>query len=302
MVTAADFLPDDHFMQEPANPAPGVLLIACTIGKWDADDVRGRVVLVRDGAWFDFVREKESFGSIAAHQDGRGFVLGDSTVYQFDWRATDEAALRASVKRFPNDEAATTGPLRRIRVVGDDIVTVGTAGQVYVLRREAFAKLPIVEGPDGDFHLKDVSGTGSGDLLAASLDGYLAHFDGTAWSLCNLPTNVQLKSICRLPDGRYAVAGVRSTVLIGIRDQWQIQNPIQAKRDYMGVATFSGEIFLSYLGGADRVEGTGLRPVVLPKTVPGLEWGALIAGSDGIWSASGHSVGRVSQTGWQPLT
>jgi hypothetical protein len=301
MKVAPDVLGDDDFVQECASPASGVLLLACTVGD-DDDDPASRVVLIRDGGWFDFKVSGDAFVSIDAHEDGRAFVLGESgTVAQFDWRAPTQAQLKASCRILENNEADSFGPLRRLRIVGEDVFTVGTSGQVYRLRDDIFERLPQLVLDGNELSVKDASGTGYGDLVVVTTDGFAAHFDGSDWRIPTLPTNAGLSSITRLPDGRYAIAGYNSAVLIGLHNQWQVLAPNPDYRNYYGVATASGEIFVAYLGGVDRVDGTALQPVPLPTPPPKLEFAFIRSGPDGVWAASGHTVGRVTPTGWLPI-
>jgi hypothetical protein len=227
---ASDFLGEDDFVQECASPTAGVLLLACTVGD-DDDNPRSRVVLIRDGGWLDFAVSGDAFVSIDAYADGRAFVLGgeSGTVIQFDWRATAQAQLRASCRILRNDMVDDFGPLRRLRIVGEDVFTVGTGGQVYRLRGDVFNPLPQLALDGNELCAKDVSGTGYGDLIVVTTDGFAALFDGARWQIPDLP-------ICRLPDGRYAVAGYLSTVLIGVGDQWQAITPFPDDRNYYGVA------------------------------------------------------------------
>lgn len=301
MVAAFDFLSDDDFVQECANPDLGVLLLACTVGD-DDDNPRSRMVVVRDGGWLDFTVSGDAFVSVDAYSDGRAFVLGEGgAVIEFDWRAPAQPQLKASVRIVRNDRADALGPLRRLRIVGQEVLTVGTSGQVYRLNGNVFDALPQLVLNGKELSVKDATGNGYNDLMVVTTDGFASHFDGSAWCSLDLPTSGGLNSACCLANGQYALAGYNSTVLIGARDQWQAITPFSSHRNYYGVASADGEVFVAYLGGIDRVDGASLRPVALPKAPPKLEFAFLRSGPNGVWSASGHTIGRMTPTGWIPL-
>jgi hypothetical protein len=298
MKAPSEFLRDDDFIQEGASPAAGVLILACTVGD-DYDSPKNRVVLLRGDSWLDFGYSGGVLLSADAATDGTAYVLSDrGAVIQFDWRApSNQVELKATRQLLLNDLADSLGPLRRIRRLGNEVFTCGTGGQVYRLRGGKFDALPRLSIPGEDVMVEDLSGTGFNDLLAVTTDGYAAYFDGSSWHLLDLPSNAGLNRICRLPDGRYAIAGYNSTVLLGQRDQWQRVAPLVESRNYYGVASWGSDVFVASLGGIDVFDGTELRPVPIP-TQPKLELSTLTTGPDGVWSLSGHTIGLVSAAGW----
>jgi hypothetical protein len=150
-----------------------------------------------------------------------------------------------------------------------------------------------------DVTIEDLSGTGCNDLLAVTTDGYAACFDGSSWHLLDLPSHAGLNQICRLRDGRYAIAGYNSTLLIGQRDQWQRVAPLKQDRNYYGVASWRSDVFVASLGNIDVFNGTALRRVPIPQ--PKRELAILASGPDGVWSLCGHTIGMVSAAGWRDV-
>ena len=53
MNTLATMLGPDDYIQEGVNPAPGVVILACTVGD-DYDDPQNRILVLKDGNWLDF--------------------------------------------------------------------------------------------------------------------------------------------------------------------------------------------------------------------------------------------------------
>ena len=297
MKDPAEFLQSDDFIQEGANPAPGVLVLACTVGD-DYDNPKNRVVLLKDDSWLDFRYSSGALVSADAAGDGAAYVLSErGTVIQFDWRSpADTTQLKASCQLMRNPAVDSIGPLRRLRLLGGEVFTAGSAGQVYRLRGGLFEPLPLLSVSGEDITIEDLSGSGFHDLLAVSTDGYAAHFDGSAWRLLDLPSNAGLNRICRLPQGGYAIAGYKSTLLLGQQDRWQSVAPIDNRRSYYGVASSGGDVFVAYPGGIDVFDGTGLRELPVPAD-PEREFTTLRGGPDGVWSLCGHHIDLVTAAG-----
>ena len=173
MVTASDLLGDEDFVQECANPAPGILLLVCLVGEVDDDEPRSRVIVLRGDSWIDLMLEGDVFASVDADAQGQGFVLGSrGTVARFDWRAQTSAQLAASCSLVSNPQAASAGPLRRVRIVGADVYTVGTRGQVFRMRGDVFEALPRIVMNGEELHVKDIAGAGPDDMVAITLEGF----------------------------------------------------------------------------------------------------------------------------------
>lgn len=93
------------YIQEGANPAPGVVLLGCTVGD-DYDNPDNRVVVVRDDAVAAFSFGGDELVSIDAAAGGAGYALGENgTLISFDWLGgTTDAALAQSLQRFANPD------------------------------------------------------------------------------------------------------------------------------------------------------------------------------------------------------
>jgi hypothetical protein len=274
-----------------------VLILACTVGD-DYDNPKNRIVLLKDDSLLELRYSGGVLLSADASADGTAYVLSDrGAVIQFDWRTpSDRAQLKASCRLLLNPVVDSTGPLRRIRLLGGEVFTAGSGGQVYRLRGGEFEPLPAATVNGKEITVEDLSGTGFHDLMVVSTDDCAAYFDGSSWYPVDLPSSAGLNAICRLPDGRYAIAGYKSTLLIGQRDQWQTVAPIDIRRSYYGVANWGNDVFAAHIGGIDVFDGTTLRPLPIPEQ-PEREFTKLAIGPDGVWSLCGHSIDLVTADG-----
>jgi hypothetical protein len=303
MKKISEVLKPDEFIQDGSNPAPGVLILACTIGE-DDENAKNRVLLRKGDSWLDFAVTGYPICSVDATPDGNAQVLDQGgALIRFNWRTpATRPALKATVEVLENDLAESIGPLRRVRVLGPDVMTSGTGGQVYRLVGDRFEALPrLFVKKDNDVTVKDIDGTSARDVLAVATAGYAAQFNGSKWRLLDLPSNVGLHAVCRLSDGRYAIGGRQGTVMIGSGDKWQLVDPVEGDEDgrtYYGIASDNRTIFAAYLGGIDFVDGNQLRPVKIDTR--GREFVRLSRGPDGIWAMAGNTVGTVSvKDGWR---
>ncbi|GAA0903706.1 hypothetical protein [Virgisporangium aurantiacum] len=300
-----DAFPDGYWTQDGVSPSPGVLVATGTIGD-DYGRPRNRVLVAQGAAAAQFGFSGDVGISVDASPDGRAYVLGQDrgTVIGFDWRADCGEALRASRQLIANPAAARIGPLRRIRVLGADVVCAGTAGQAYRLDGTAFVALPELRIDGQPAFIEDVAGNGARDLVAVTLDRAAAWFDGSRWHELDLPAEVKcerinLNGICAVGADRYAIAGAHGTILIGTQQSWSI---VRCPRDvtYYSVAAHRDVIYAAHIGGIDTVTGHETTPLSIPDLGPH-QFGTLSAGTDGLWSFAGQTIGILTDTGWHTV-
>ncbi|AKF85752.1 hypothetical protein MFUL124B02_15765 [Myxococcus fulvus 124B02] len=298
-LTDAGFL-NEAFIQEGVSPAPGVVIASCTVGD-DEDAPRNRVGVRRDGAWLDFGLSGEAVLSVDATEAGLAWVLGENgTVVRFDWKtpATQEA-LKASRKMFQNPSVSTLGPLRRLRVLGRDVLCVGSMGQVYVLGDKDFTALPRLTIDDVDVTLEDLAGSRRDDFSVVTSEGHLARFDGTRWHRVPLPVDAGLNALCAWED-TLALCGGVGTVLIGRGSDWRVIRSPHSSRTYWGIAAFQGHVYAAHLGGIDRVAGDALVPMAIEAS-DRLRFTVLRGARDGVWSFADRTVGWIHDDQWHTV-
>jgi hypothetical protein len=300
-ITDEDFV-TDVYIQEGVCPTPGVLIAACTIGE-DYDLPKNKVGVRRNGRWLDFNLSKEAILSIDADESGAAYVLGENgSVVAFNWKApSNQDELKASRQAWRNPDVETLGPLRRIRLLGRDLVSAGSVGQAYTVTDGKFNRLPsLLVGSDA-LTIEDLAGDSVSDFIAVTSDGYAAHFNGTRWQILDLPTNASLTSICKLST-RYAIAGKNGTVLLrsSLQDQWIIIPPLDQTRSYWGVAILGEAIYVAHLGGIDVVLQGTLTPLTISDASQ-LQFTVLRNGVGCVWSFAGKTIGQIVGNQWQSV-
>jgi hypothetical protein len=297
----SDLLGPDDFVQQGASPAKGVVVLACTVGD-NYNDPKNRILILQDGAWLEFTFGGEALLGVDASAGGDAFVLGEEgSVIEFEWQQKDLAKLKATRKLYENPAVNKLGPLRQLRILGNDVLTAGSMGQVYRLVKGKFKALPQLEvAGEEDVIIEDIGGESASDFIAVTLEGYAASFDGKKWRRIDLPTNAALNNITPMDDGRFAIVGKSGTLLIGSAKQWHVVPPIDEDRDYYGVAFRDGKVYAAHIEGIDVFDGKRLKPVSLGKS-KSLDFAKLRNGPEGVWAFQDHTVGVITTKGWQQL-
>lgn len=291
----------DAYIQEGVSPKTGVIIVACTIGD-DYDNPKNRIGVKKADTWLEFGLSAEAILSVDASADGLAYVLGENgTIVRFNWDAPltrDE--LRASRSLFANPAVSGLGPLRRIRVIGTDVISAGSVGQAYFLRNEKIETLPPLKVMGNGVTIEDMAGHDRNDFVAVTSDGYAAHFNGSHWHVLDLPTNASLTSICRMADGRYAISSKKGTLVIGLEDTWQLVPPIDEQRSYWGIAEHAGTIYAAHLGGIDKTSDQKLAPMNIPGSEQ-LSFTVLRSNQEGVWSFAERTIGLIQGDQWTSL-
>lgn len=299
MITDEEFVAD-AYIQEGMSPTPGVI-VACATVDDDDDNPETRIGVRRNDGWLKFGVEGDAGLSVDTHESGMAFVLGESgAVVQFDWTATDLSALKNSRALVENPKAEDEGPLRRLRVLGNDVISAGSVGQAYILTKKGFTALPklIVNGEAPTF--EDLAGSSLADFIAVTSDGYVAHFDGRAWRVIDFPSNASFTSVCMTRKGHYAICGKGGAVIVGRLDAWTIVEGLDEEVDYWGIATHDQRIYAAHLDGIDEITPNGAK-VISIRNANSLDFTVLRSCSDGVWSFADHTIGKVANGVWTTL-
>lgn len=152
-----------------------------------------------------------------------------------------------SERKLTRDEIVLS---RSIRCIGKHFYVAG--GVRRVLRRDGIEQWtditkqlrsdqPARETLDHGFD--DLDGFNEADIYAVGGRGDAWRFDGNEWHQLDLPTNVQLKSVCCASDGNVYIGGNGHTVLRGNRDQWQVLNQAETNSAFMQIINFKDRVY-----------------------------------------------------------
>jgi hypothetical protein len=290
----------DAYIQEGMSPAHGIIVACATVGD-DDENPETRIGVRHETEWFKLGLSGFSGLSIDTHESGTGYVLGESgSVAQFYWNANTVSDLKKTRRLTENLRAQDEGPLRRLRVLGDDVVSAGSVGQVYVLKNDRFIELPklVVNGDPPT--IEDLAGSSTSDFIAVTSDGFVAHFNGKLWSVIDFPSNASFTSICMFSKGHYAVCGKGGAIVFGTMGAWTIVQGLDEDVDYCGIASHEKRLYAAHLEGIDEIGPAGAKPVSIRKAAS-LEFTVLRSCADGVWSFADHTIGSIVNGVWKTV-
>ena len=277
-------------------------MVACTIGD-DYDDPQNELVLFSSEQIFRFGFMGEALVSVDWNTDGIAYTMGEEgSVIRFTWRdIASEQELKDSRELLENDQAADTGPMRRLRVLDDGTpLCVGSFGQVYCVTTNGFERFPFLKIYEDEVTIKDVAGGSLDDIVAVTQQGYAARYNGDKWIDLCLPTNMKLSGVTRLKDGEYAIVGSGGNLFIGRQNKWTHHSVDDRSRDYYGVACHDSLIYMAHIGGVDVFDGEKIEEITYDDK-RGLEFAYLNKGKACVWAFCGSTIGRIVDRKWTTL-
>jgi hypothetical protein len=296
-------LSEEAYIQEGCAPTDDLLMVACTVGD-DYDDPQNEVVLFSSDYIFRFGFAGETLVSIDWHTDGSAYAMGEEgSVIRFTWRDIDsERELKDSRELLENEQAAETGPMRRLRVIDGTPLCVGSFGQVYSVTQDDFELFPFLDIYDDEVTIKDVAGSSLKDIVAVTQQGHAARYDGKQWIDLCLPTNMKLSGVTRLNNGEYAIVGSGGNLFIGKKDRWAHHYVDDTTRDYYGVACHDPLIYMAHIGGVDVFNGDEIEEITYDDK-SGLEFAYLSKGNNScVWAFCGSTIGCITDRKWSTIS
>lgn len=289
----------ESFIQEGVNPTNGVVILISSIGD-NYDNPQNRIHLIKNNKKFEFGLNGIELISIDASSDGKTYALcDDGAVLKFNWlKPKNTKELKKSAEIIENLISEDIGPLRRIRIIGSDVLCAGSVGQVYkLLNNDTFESLPILKFENTEPTIEDICGTSIDDFIAVTSEGYAFHFDGIVWEKLNLPSNGEsMNSICLFENKNYGICGKGSLIIISNNNEWEEIKTLDNEQDYYGIGYFSSRVYISHTNGIDLYEHNELVSMNFPSNEEN-EIGMLRSGIDGVWTF-GSKLGIIKDNKW----
>ena len=116
------------------------------------------------------------------------------------------------------------------------------------------------------FHAVD--GFTEEDIYAGGQQGDCWHYDGENWRALDLPSNMDIKSICCAPDGQVYIGASQGTLIKGRLDtngeRWEIIPFVESpsEEDFISLAWFQDQLWIGGWRGTYRLEIENDQPVV----------------------------------------
>lgn len=159
---------------------------------------------------------------------------------------------------------------RNIRFIGDHFYMVGAFRRI--LRRDGIDQWTDITGQlhsdlsineKDDWGFEDVDGFDESELYAVGGRGDGWRFDGKDWHPLNLPTDVDLSSVCCAEDGQVYIGGSMHTVIRGRHDRWEVIHSAATNRGFGQILSYQGQaLAIDEWGGAIYViSGSPVGPL-----------------------------------------
>lgn len=225
-----------------------------------------------DADEYDFTRTFSSRIPTWGHWDLNWNVLSvcHATSSDLLCALSDKGDVRISKPAVSSIEEKITdveslGAVKQIREIGGLLHVCGDQGQVY--RRQSDGSWVHIDDGILDREIKvdaldlnGIDGTSLEDIYVVGMKGRILHFDGSAWTELDSPTNLHLERVhCVSPDEAYA-CGNRGTFL-RITKQGIEDLSLDLEDHFWGLTAFQGQIYLATLKGLFVYDGTSVEPV-----------------------------------------
>ncbi|WP_128326456.1 hypothetical protein [Pseudomonas alkylphenolica] len=210
------------------------------------------------------------------------------------------------------------GYVNKISFIFDTLYVCGHRGQVYKRTPEGWVhfdegllqdEITITPGAPGDFmeqvsqliettiSLFDINGV-QNDIYTVGANGFIAHQNGSAWSVLPKQTVADLHAI-NVHRGDVLVVGARATILYGNASAgFRVLGGHAVDVDFYSVALFNDTYYIGASDGVYTLSRNVLAKVnIEAKEVTGVE------SIDGvIWALASDKLLRFSEGGWEVFT
>ncbi len=211
------------------------------------------------------------------------------------------------------------GLMTNIREIGGQLWACGQNGQVYRRlgvdgwrRNDEGIRVqvnPAEYGPDRISEMLEVmstapmlsciDGTGDNDVYVVGLQGFLAHFNGTAWAKIELPVDEHLEWVRCVDNDEVWVCGHNGTLLKGnARSGFKSVSGLDDHQTFVCLAKFDGSVYLSAEEGLFLYNGKSITSVKT-KLKPELQDAWRLDHVDGVmWSIGVTDLARFDGKKW----
>ena len=151
---------------------------------------------------------------------------------------------------------------------------------------------------------QDIDGFDEQDILAVGGHGDVWHFDGTAWTPVDIPTDSEISSVCCAADGFVYLGGNNHRVVRGRGDTWEIIHEDESNRIFEQIVDYEGRVLAVDEWGSSIFEITsvGIAPMDIGDyAFPPTGCRCLATGHGMLLAAGAESASLFDGTRWQSL-
>lgn len=198
----------------------------------------------------------------------QGLILGESGEVMCDGSNDFHFEQIGSGKNSPDN----FGPMRGIRLIGEQVYAVGMNRQVY--RRDKKGIWTNIDAgvrtlPGNEVTgFEAIDGFDEKEIYAVGWDGEIWHYNGRKWIQKDSPTNFILVDVCCAGDGNVYACGRVGTLLRGRGDRWEVIEHESINDDIWSLAWYKDRLFMSTMNEVMVLDGDRLLLMNMGKDRP----------------------------------
>lgn len=181
------------------------------------------------------------------------------------------------------------GGIRKMRTIeGWMYVCMGNRGVVKRLGinqwKHWHAEIPSLDDANSAF--EDIDGFSESDIYCVGISGDVWHYNGSAWSQIEFPTNIDLETVCCAGDGFVYISGDSGTTFKGRGQQWARIHKGEMSLPFTDMVWYEDRIWATSDYGVWHIHKDKLERVRLPDGIDAYA-GHLSVG-DGVLMLAGY--------------
>jgi hypothetical protein len=196
----------------------------------------------------------------------------------------------------PPPEKPRFGEIRSSAEIGGKAYAVGLRGMAY--RLDGLKQwIRIDEGLPSTFNAQAIHGFSDSDIYVVGRNGAVWHFDGRAWTECDIPVSENLYAVNCAENGMVYIAGHGGTLVQGRSNKWAAIKQEDTTTDIWDLQWFGDGLFVSTINGVFRLSQGRLSAVDFGKDSPKTSY-QLSAAPDVLWSIGRKDVVSFDGKKW----
>ncbi|WP_338415404.1 hypothetical protein [uncultured Sphaerotilus sp.] len=236
-------------------------IIACDVNK-EKDDVPHAIVFRYAAGQFNAGSRNYNAHSLCViDKPDIGYVdISEQGYYSVTLRSGMKSGDILKQSPQSGTRKKRTASFRSVAAIDGRAYAVGLRGLVY--RFDDVGRWTCIdEGLPETFNIQAIDGFDSSDIYAVGRHGGLWHFDGSGWSECDLPTDINLTCVKCAGDGQVYIGGHKGVLIRGRDSAWAVFGQHETEDDIWDIEWFSGCVYVSSMNIVYWIKDGSLMPV-----------------------------------------
>jgi hypothetical protein len=235
-------------------------VLAADPKKEKEDEPHAVVARWRDGAFNLGTRNYNAHSLCVVSKPDIGFVDVSGQGYYAATLVSGMTLGDILEQSSPPPKKKRTASFRAVAAIDGKAYAVGLRGLVYRFD-EVGRWSRIDDGLPETFNVQAIDGFSDLDLYAVGRQGMVWHFDGQAWSECDLPMSQNLTAVKCAGDGKVYIGGHGGLLVRGRANAWEVVEHRETEDDFWDIEWFERKLYVSTMKGVYWLKGDSLTRV-----------------------------------------